>query len=781
MSWQSYELFRIYPPFFGENYSILPILLILFADFVLNLYFCRPKIDKRLKHFGVVLLVAMLLVACAETKYVPDGSYLLDDVNMKVDGHYRDMNGSKLKNYARQQNNVKWFSLVKLPLHVYSLSGRDSSRWYNRLLRGIGEPPVIYDSVKASMTVSDLQMYLQNNGYMNGRVELWTRIKGKRLSEDFRLFPGTPYYLGDVSYQIDDPVIRDELRLDDPRNQRLKTGRQFSVDELDLERKRITRLLNDQGYYRFHKEYIRYEADTLSGGNRVNVKLLLGNSLTREGLDTLHTRYHIRKVSFMSGAPNDTTIHLRRKVLNESTYIKEGGYYSVSDLQNTYNHFGRLGAVKYTNIQFVEVPDTSLLDCNISLQTNKPSTVSFQPEGTNTAGDLGAAATLTYQNNNLFRGSENLSVELRGAYEAIKGLEGYSNQDFIEYSLETRLKFPRFIMPFVSAATRRVVNATSEVSVLYDMQDRPEFHRRLWSAAWRYRWAPASSLCQYQLDMLDINYVLMPWISQTFKERYLDDVTSRNAILRYNYEDLFIAKTGFGFAYNNGRTALKTNIETSGNIFNLMSKLFDARTNDQGQYKIFNIAYAQYIKGDFDFTRRLQLDFSNQLVFHFGLGIAYPYGNSTLLPFEKRYFSGGANSLRGWAVRGIGPGRYKGTDGRIDFINQTGDVKLDLNVEYRTHLFWKLDGALFVDAGNIWTLRDYPDQPGGQLTLKDFPDQIAANYGLGFRFNFDYFIVRFDLGMKAVNPAYDEEQHFPIVHPRISRDFAFHFAVGMPF
>ena len=781
MSWQSYELFRIYPPFFGENYSILPILLILFADFVLNLYFCRPKIDKRLKHFGVVLLVAMLLVACAETKYVPDGSYLLDDVNMKVDGHYRDMNGSKLKNYARQQNNVKWFSLVKLPLHVYSLSGRDSSRWYNRLLRGIGEPPVIYDSVKASMTVSDLQMYLQNNGYMNGRVELWTRIKGKRLSEDFKLFPGTPYYLGDVSYQIDDPIIRDELRLDDPRNQRLITGRQFSVDELDLERKRITRLLNDQGYYRFHKEYIRYEADTLSGGNRVNVKLLLGNSLTREGLDTLHTRYHIRKVSFMSGAPNDTTIHLRRKVLNESTYIKEGGYYSVSDLQNTYNHFGRLGAVKYTNIQFVEVPDTSLLDCNISLQTNKPSTVSFQPEGTNTAGDLGAAATLTYQNNNLFRGSENLSVELRGAYEAIKGLEGYSNQDFIEYSLETRLKFPRFIMPFVSAATRRVVNATSEVSVLYDMQDRPEFHRRLWSAAWRYRWAPASSLCQYQLDMLDINYVLMPWISQTFKERYLDDVTSRNAILRYNYEDLFIAKTGFGFAYNNGRTALKTNIETSGNIFNLMSKLFDARTNDQGQYKIFNIAYAQYIKGDFDFTRRLQLDFSNQLVFHFGLGIAYPYGNSTLLPFEKRYFSGGANSLRGWAVRGIGPGRYKGTDGRIDFINQTGDVKLDLNVEYRTHLFWKLDGALFVDAGNIWTLRDYPDQPGGQLTLKDFPDQIAANYGLGFRFNFDYFIVPFDLGMKAVNPAYDEEQHFPIVHPRISRDFAFHFAVGMPF
>ena len=131
----------------------------------------------------------------------------------------------------------------------------------------------------------------------------------------------------------------------------------------------------------------------------------------------------------------------------------------------------------------------------------------------------------------------------------------------------------------------------------------------------------------------------------------------------------------------------------------------------------------------------------------------------------------------------MGPGKFKGHDGRIDFINQTGDMKLDMNVEYRTHLFWKLDGALFVDAGNIWTLRDYPDQPGGKFTFRDFPSQIAASYGLGFRFNFDYFIVRFDLGMKAVDPAYEDENedHYPLIHPRFSRDFAFHFAVGLPF
>ena len=194
------------------------------------------------------------------------------------------------------------------------------------------------------------------------------------------------------------------------------------------------------------------------------------------------------------------------------------------------------------------------------------------------------------------------------------------------------------------------------------------------------------------------------------------------------------------------------------------------------------IALAQYVKGDFDYTRNLQLDGNNALVLHAGFGIAYPYGNSRILPFEKRYFSGGANSVRGWSVRSLGPGGYVSRDGKIDFINQTGDMKLDLNMEYRAHLFWKLNGALFIDAGNIWTLRNYADQPEGQFKLDEFWKQIAVSYGWGIRFNFDYFILRFDMGMKAVNPAYStSHEHYPLVHPRLSRDFAFHFAVGLPF
>ena len=274
----------------------------------------------------------------------------------------------------------------------------------------------------------------------------------------------------------------------------------------------------------------------------------------------------------------------------------------------------------------------------------------------------------------------------------------------------------------------------------------------------------------------------MPWISDTFKRDYLDDVSSRNAILRYNYENLLVMKMGFGLRFNNGRHAMIANIETAGNILKGFSKVLSFRKNAQGQYTLFNTAYAQYIKGDFDYTRLITFDMHNSLALHIDLGLAYPYGNSKILPFEKRYFSGGANSVRGWSVRELGPGSFRGTDGRIDFINQTGDMKLDMNIEYRTKLFWKFHGAAFVDAGNIWTLRQYEEQPGGQFKLHEFYKQIAVAYGLGLRLNFDFFILRFDMGMKAINPAYEtQREHFAVLHPNFGRDFTFHFAVGMPF
>ena len=705
---------------------------------------------------------------------------MLNKVNVVADGKYPDINPSQLKSYVRQKGNSRWFSAVKIPLGVYAMAGDDSTKWINRTLRSMGEAPVIYDTLQARLSCKNLQMALQNKGYLDAQVELFADTKGKKLNAIYVLHPGTPYYIRRLNYEIQDSVIARLLQYD---QHQLRENTKLNVEALNQERSRITELLQNRGYFRFHKEYIGYRIDTLQEQHLADVTLVLRPYRTNNSPDTLHTRYDIRHITYASGDPQDSVIHLRKHVLRENTFLDEGKPYSAEGLQNTYNHFGRLDAVRYTNISFQQARDSALLDALIQLQTNKPSTLSFQPEGTNTAGDLGAAASLTYQNRNLFRGSETFSVQLRGAYEAIKGLEGYSNQDFVEYSVESRLRFPRFIMPFLSRNMRRLTVATSELSLLYDAQNRPEFHRQVLSAGWHYRWKPQRHHDQYQFDLIDLNYVFMPWISETFKREYLDNTGNYNAILRYNYEDLFIMKTGFGYGYNNGTVAIKANIETAGNLLSLGSKVFGAERDGDGHYRLFNIAYAQYVKGDVDFTRQILSYYNSQLVFHVGLGIAYPYGNSTILPFEKRYFSGGANSVRGWSVRSLGPGRYRDKDGNINFITQTGDLKLDLNLEYRAHLFWKFGGALFVDAGNIWTLRDYPDQPGGQFQLQRILKDLAVSYGLGLRLNFDYFIIRFDLGMKAVNPAFetDDDEHFPIIHPRLRRDLAFHFAVGLPF
>lgn len=725
--------------------------------FFVGSIFCRNFAAMK-RYSYIPFSILLLTTACSTGKYVQEGEYILDKVAVVSD--QSDYNAAPLSQYVRQKEKPKLFSLFRNPF---------------------SRKPVIYDTLQARLSCQDLMTAMQNEGYMNAGVSLYTETKGKKLKATYLLHPGQPFLIGKVNYNIQDEGIQQLLHLDQTDNQHIKPGMRFTVETLDNERKRIAGLLSDNGYFRFNKDFIHFTADTVMGRKDIALTLQLRKYKSNSNSPEVdHTRYLIRDVLFQS---NDSDrIHLRKQVLLNATAIKEGRPYDASALQRTYNNFARLQAVKYTNIKFAEVPDTNLLDCHIQISTNKPSTISFQSEGTNTAGDLGAAASITYTNRNLFHGSEQLSIEFRGAYEAITGLEGYQDQNYTEFSVETKLVFPRFLAPFLSKSFRRRQTASSEWAVSWNFQNRPEFHRRVFSSAWRYRWSEPKHHLNYRFDLLDLNYVYMPWISSTFKRDYLDNAENRNAILRYNYEDIFIMKAGFTVSYTDGVDAVRANFESAGNLLNGVSKGFGFKTNSQGQHTLFNIAYAQYVKLDFDYTHLFQFDKRNALALHAGLGVAYPYGNSTVLPFEKRYFSGGANSVRGWSVRELGPGKFKGTDGRIDFINQTGDVKLDLNAEYRSSLFWKLQGALFIDAGNIWTLRNYAEQPGGQFKFTEFYKQIAASYGMGLRLNFDYFILRFDMGMKAINPAYEsEKEHWSIFHPKLSRDFDFHFAVGLPF
>ena len=756
-----------------------------------------------------------LLGACSATKFIPEGEYMLESVSVKSTDKSLDV--ASLKGYIRQHPNSKWFSLLKVPMGPYALSGRDTTKRINRFLQRVGEAPVIFDTVQANRSGENMLVAVNNLGYLHARVNQKRVVKGKKVRLTYEIVPGERYRVRNIRYLIEDSVVERIVR-EHAALSSLQPGMPFDLNVLDGERSRISSRLQNSGYYKFNKEYVRFEADTCVGNQKVDLDVVIPlYRASAESDPELHRRYKIHSVSFSGDAmafdtSRDTSrldsmvyrgfpiyykhkLAFRPSVFTNNNAIEPGHLYRERDVQRTYSNFGQLGAVMFSNIKMVENDSLpNMLDGFVTVHENKPRSLGAELEGTNSAGDLGAALLLTYQNRNLFRGSELFSLKLRGAFEAITGLEGYSDQNYMEISVEAGLIFPNFKLFRFNGRDRGLMRATSEVSLLYDSQNRPEFHRRVLTSALRYRWQSPNGLLRHRIDLIDLNYVFMPWISETFRKDYLEDETDRNAILRYNYENLFIMRLGYSFTYNSQRNAtsiadygsnalgIRFNVESAGNVLYGFSNLFGASRNDQGQYTLFNIAYAQYLKGDFDISKSFRFDDRNSLALHFGIGVAYPYGNSTILPYEKRYFSGGANSVRGWSVRELGPGRFTGGDGRIDFINQTGDIKLDLNAEYRTYLFWKLHGAFFVDAGNIWTIRDYAEQPGGQFRMRSFWREIAVSYGLGFRLNFDYFILRLDGGMKAIHPAYDDvRHHYPIIHPDFKRDFTLHFAVGLPF
>lgn len=776
-----------------------------------SLYVCA---DMKKGLYCVISVLALLLsVSCSSTKYVPDGSYLLDEVSIHTDN--KEVKPSSLSMYVRQNPNAKWFSLFKTQLYVYNWSGADSTRWINRVLRKVGDAPVIYRKEDADRTREEMTKAVQNMGYMGASVETECHVKKKKIRLVYNVTTGKPYIVRTVRYDIPDDNIRNLMQLDSAGTY-LSEGMRFDVNQLDAERQRITNNLLGNGYYKFNKDFLSYTADTARNTYLVDLTLHLLPYRQRGGTGSQqHRQYTIGKVGFVTDynvlqssansiEVNDSLhynglsfyykdkLYLRPQLLENNLHILPGDLYDERKVQRTYSNFGRLQALKYTNIRFVEErEDSTRLDAYIMLTKSKHKSVSFELEGTNSAGDLGAAAAVSFQHRNLFRGSEALMLRFRGAYEAISPLKsGYNQENYMELGAEATINFPRFMFPFLSRDFRRTIRATTEFGLQYNYQMRPEFTRIVASGSWSYRWGMQRQRSQHRIDLLDINYLYMPWIDPAFREIYLDK--EQNYILAYNYEDRFIVRSGYSYTYNSAGQALmnnallgnsysvRINIESAGSLLYGLAKLTGMKKNESGEYTLLNIPFAQYIKGDIDYAKNFVIDNRNSLAFHVGGGIAVPYGNASVVPFEKRYFSGGANSVRGWSVRELGPGSYVGD--RNNFLNQSGDIKLDASVEYRTHLFWKLHGALFVDAGNIWTLHEYESQPGGQFKFNTFYKQIAVAYGMGIRLDLDFFVLRFDAGMKAINPVYESGRNrYPIVHPDFSRDFAFHFAVGYPF
>lgn len=765
-------------------------------------------------HIVLMLAAFMALSSCSVYKYVPQGEYLLNKIEVTSKGNdLADV--VKYRNLSYQTPNSRWFGLFRFPLRIYSLSGAKAEKRINSMLRNAGEPPVIYDPLLSEATSIDMKRSLMNSGYLDARVTYSTRNGRRKTTVSYELDPGKMFVVDTIIRTVQDSAISKIIN-DNLDKSLLVPDMNLDANVLNDERNRIVELVHKFGYYRFNRDFISFVADTARGSDKVGLRMIVAPAGTDENGETEpHRQFTISSISYYlsdksgnlpgSAIPAeidscngfrliypgmDKKPYLRSKIVDNHSFIREGMMYNSDSISKTYSSLSRLGILKYSNIRFEEVPGSdNELDASVYMMRQPKHSVALEMEGTNTSGDLGAAASLSFTDRNLFRGSEQLTIKLRGAYESISNLPGYTGDTYLEYGMEANLDFPEFLVPFMSQELQRRSQATSRFSAKINAQRRPEFQKTIFSAGWSYMWGDGWQK-SHRLDLSDLNYLVVPWISDHFRAEYLDSVKSARSILKYNYEDLLITKLGYTFYYSNSRLnsndpfqySVRVGVETSGNMLNLLAEPLEFEKNSSGQYKFLGVAFAQYIKHDFAVTANWRLDRMNNLVAHLEWGIAIPYGNSTSLPFEKRYFAGGANSVRGWAVRELGPGTYQGDDKTIDYIKQSGDIKLGASLEYRSKLFWKIHGAAFIDAGNIWTIREYAEQPGGAFGFDSFYKQIALSYGLGLRFDFGFLVLRLDGGMKAYNPSGKTlYKKLPLVHPSFDRDFAFHLAVGYPF
>lgn len=769
------------------------------------------------------LLLIFLSGGCSAVRHVPQGEYLVDDVDIDVTDN-DELSSGELVNYLRQTPNHRVLGFLKLQLATYNMSGSDSTRWYNRWIRRLGQPPVIYDQNLTDASVYQLQQALVNKGYLDSEVVADTvrSDRKRKIKVNYIITTGKPHYISTLDFNIPDSTISAMVLADGHREVSIHPGDLLDRNNLEAERMRIVKLLRDSGYYAFNKEYITFSADTAAGAKDVNLTLNVRPPMSAGSVKhpLSHRRYYIRRVVYVTDYDPGTSVsqdmardsvdyrgitviynpddrYLRPSVLEHANYIRPGALYDESDIDRTYQALGRLGILRYVNVDMRPAGTLDghpCMDAYVLLTRGKKQGVSLELEGTNSEGDFGFGVGLTYQHRNLAHGAEVLSAKFRTSYESLSGnFSGLINKRYMEYAGELGITFPKFEFPFLSYDFKKRIKASTEFSVSFNYQERPEYTRIIAGAGWKYHWANPRNTLRHRFDMLDINYVYLPRSTIDF----INQIAPSNPLLRYSYEDHFIMRIGYSYYRTNKRQAsaataptthrsyqpsvftLRANVETAGNMLYALSSLLGQKRHD-GAYMVFGIQYAQYAKFDGDYTFTRHFSPRTSLAVHTGIGVGVPYGNSSMIPFEKRFYAGGANSVRGWGVRTLGPGSYDATNSVVDFINQCGDIRFDFSVEYRAKLFWLLEGALFVDAGNIWTIRDYPNQPGGKFRFDRFYKEIAAAYGCGLRMDFTYFLLRLDLGMKAYNPARNQVR-FPLIDPKWGRDATIHFSVGYPF
>ena len=761
-----------------------------------------------------LILSSIFLFSCNPTKYVPDGETLLEENHLKV--NTEGVKPADLEPYLKQKPNKKIFG-SRFHLGLYNLSNIEKQKGIHNWLRKIGEEPVIFDPYAATKSVAQIESYVSSKGYFDGTVSETVETAKGKSSVYYKVDLNTPYTIRNITYEIADSNLQ-KLFTFDSINSVIERGEPYDVDILQEERLRFERLVRDHGFYEFSSDHISFEVDSTVGNRQVDINFIVRNfAMTDENNNLMQVPHSIFRINNIYIYPEyiprnaleegesyfrdlDTTFYrgyyfigtdkkpeIKYDFIIQSLYLKPGATYNLTNTEQSRTHLMGSKVYRLVNVIFnenLESADESTgfrqVDCVIQLTLLSKQSYKVEVEGTNSGGSLGGAVNLIYQNKNLFHGAELFSMKLKAAYEALKQ-ENSKLESTQDYGIETSLRLPDFLIPFLEKEEFiKKFNPTTTIVAAYNYQSMPFYNRTMANATFGYHWK-ANSYQEHFVNPLQFNILKLPYIDSTFKEQI-----ERSSYLAYAYQDVLILGGSYSYIFNNQSIKksrdywfLRINAESSGNLLNAVNKLSNPDQPDTVAYNFLNQPFAQYIRTDLDLRYNYFINEASSMVYRGFFGIGIPYGNSKAIPFEKQYFGGGANGIRGWQVRTLGPGSYVPD---TTFLNQTADIKLELNAEYRFKLFWILEGAVFVDAGNIWNLRDDPDRQGSQFKLKTFYKDVAVGTGAGIRFDFSFFLARIDFGVKLRDPSLSTGNKWIFVNRSYERgDFAAFISIGYPF
>lgn len=770
----------------------------------------------------------LFLAGCAVTKNIPEKDYLLINNRFRIDT--KKVTAEELGGYLQQVPNKKLFGLFRTNIAFYNWGSKGKDTKFKKWLRTkVGSAPVILDTTLVSVGMKQMGIYLSNKGYFQSQLHDSIVYSRKKASVFYIIRASKPYRIRRFMYAIPDTQLASFIYRDTARCL-IKKGRNYDSYLLDDERTRITNKLLDEGFFRFSNSYIAFRVDSTIGSKQMDITLEVTNPVVPSlknfttVMESHHKRYFIDKVYIYTDFEHiqtdtsryDTLIRtfqnadrkghpstyyflhhnrfkVKQRTIAQSIFISPGSCYNLGDLNQTYAQLASLQVFKYINIQFEEsprIPDLNsphhdLVDARIRLANSPTQSFSITTDGTNSGGALGIQAGLGYQNRNIFRGAQlfRINFSISAQAQAVSSSSGGSNPLFntLELGVNSSLTFPQFLIPIRPEKLPKHFKPRTTITLGYNYQHQQDYDRHISNVSFGYNWIQSEKL-KHTLNPAEI--ALVKVFPDSAFSALLDQTTDKR--LKNQYTNHLVAGLRYTLTFNNQEMTkrkdfvyIRTNFETGGNLFYAINSIFKSPRNDNGNYTLFRLPYSQYVRPDIDFRYYNLLGKNFSLVYRFYGGIGIPYGNSNSLPFEKAFYAGGANGMRGYKMYSLGPGSYH-NDTLSGTYNQIGDIQLEGNIEFRFPVYRFIKGALFVDAGNIWILHDSPDLPGGVFKFKNYLNQIAIDFGVGIRLDFDFFIFRLDPAIPIRVPWYPANDRWYFNKMQL-KDIVWNFGIGYPF